>query len=263
MHTAYFLYTVSTTSRTSPASPASGRAGTVHVERAGDVLTITLDGPRGNEITPSMFETILKTLAEEALNPLAKVLLLRATGEAFCTGRERSAQSLAEMRVEAERLIALKRAFRNTPLITVARVHGAASGFGMGFAILADFAIVAQDAPLAFPEMRAGLPPAAIMAYLGEFALPRDAFPLILFGETFSASHAKAIGLVNDVVPIAELDAAVSALVDRILRIDAASARACKELFRTMLQGSFEANCRLATDALAVASATLLRRSAP
>ncbi len=70
-----------------------------------------------------MFETILEALAEEALNPLAKVLLLRASGEAFCTGRERSAQTLAEMR-----------AFRTTPLITVARVHGAALGFGMGFA---------------------------------------------------------------------------------------------------------------------------------
>ncbi len=227
------------------------------------MLSVTLDRPdRGNELSAPMFETLLETLRREAAEPSAKVLMLRGNGAAFCTGRDRAAVDLAGLRAEAARIIALKRALRATPLISVARVHGAAAGFGMGLAMLCDFAVVAEDAPLSFPEMRAGLPPAAIMAYLGQYALPRHAFPLVLFGETFSPAHARDIGLINEVVAPAHLDAAVDALVEKILRVNAMSARACKELFQTMLQGSFDANCRLAVDALAVASSTLLRRPA-
>jgi enoyl-CoA hydratase/carnithine racemase len=187
---------------------------------------------------------------------------LRASGPAFCTGRERAASDLTGLRAEAARLIAVKRALRRTPLITVARVHGAAKGFGLGLAILCDFAIVAADAPLAFPEMRAGLPPAAIMAYLGEYALPRHAFPLVLFGEEFTAEHARAIGLINEVAAPDRLDAAVDELVARICALKPDSALACKELFAAMSQGSFDSNCRLAADALTLASATLMRKVA-
>ncbi len=238
-------------------------AGRVLVHERDGVLTMTLDRPdHGNEITASMFATFAETLRAQAENPTASVLVLRANGKAFCTGRERAANGLADLRAEAVRLIEAKRALRRTPLITVARVQGAAKGFGLGLAILCDFAIVSSDAPLAFPEMRAGLPPAAIMAYLGEYALPRHAFPLVLFGDEFTPEHARSVGLINDVVSPERLDVAVDALVARLRALDAASARACKELFGTMSQGSFDSNCRLAADALTVASATLMRKQA-
>ncbi len=230
------------------------------IARSGAVITVTLDRPPTNELSAEMFAAFSQLLAREAAEPSAKVLVLRGAGAAFCTGRDRATGDLAASRAEGERLVALKRAFRQSPLLTIARVHGAARGFGMGLAILSDFAVVAEDAPLAFPEMRAGLPPAAILAYVSEFALPRHAFPLVLFGETFTAAHAQTIGLIGDVVPLAELDARVDALVAKILAIPGDSARACKELFQTMLAGSFESNGRLAIDALAVASVTLMRR---
>jgi len=249
------VYTVSTTSPTDSAR--------IHVDCAGDVLTVTLDYPeRENEISAAMFERLVDLLGREADVPRAKVLVLRGAGTAFCTGRERSATDLAGMQAEAKRIIALKRALRATPLITVARVHGAAAGFGMGLALLCDFAIVAETAPLQFPEMKIGLPPAAIMAYLGEFALPRHAFPLVLFGDPFTAQHAKDVGLISDVVPMAELDATVDALVKRICAIDAASARACKNSSKQCNSNRSMPNCRLAADALPLASATLIRRAA-
>lgn len=246
---------MSTTSSDPSISP-----GRVLVEQRGAVLTLTLDRPaHGNELTAPMFAALAEQLRAQAEEPSASVLVLRANGPAFCTGRERAALDLSGMRAEAARLIALKRALRRTPLLTVARVHGAAKGFGLGLAILSDFAIAARSAELAFPEMRAGLPPAAIMAYLGEYALPRHAFPLVLFGESFTPEYAKSIGLINEAVDDGELDARIDALVERLLALDPASARACKELFAAMSGGTFDANCRLATDALTVASATLLR----
>jgi enoyl-CoA hydratase/carnithine racemase len=256
-HAAYFWYTVRTTLQESPTETPG-----IAFRYDADVLTVTLDRPPGNEISAEMFSALAAVLAREATAPSVKVLVLRAEGTAFCTGRDRAVGDLALSRREAAQLIALKKAFRESPLITVSRVHGAARGFGMGLAILSDFAIVADDAPLAFPEMRAGLPPAAIMAYLSDFALPRHAFPLVLFAEPFTPAYAQAIGLINHAVPASELDATVDALVTKIRAIDAGSARACKELFQTMLGGTFDANCRLAVDALAVASVTLMRRPA-
>lgn len=251
------------TMRTSSVPPTGGAApGVVHIDRAGEVLTLTLDHPeRGNEITGAMFESVLGTLREEAERPRARVLRLRARGTAFCTGRERAGRDLAGIRAEAARLISLKRALRASPLVSIAEVQGDAFGFGFGLAILCDFAIVAEGAALAFPEMLAGLPPAAIMAYLGEYALPRHAFPLVLFGQPVAPPRALEIGLISQVVTgQAELSAAADELTDRILKLDPQATRACKELFQTMLQGSFDTNCRLAVDALTLASAALAKR---
>ncbi|TAM59837.1 enoyl-CoA hydratase/isomerase family protein [bacterium] len=243
--------------------PASSHgSGAVHIDRAGEVLTFTLDNPeRDNEITGAMFEAMLAVLREEAAAPRARVLRLRARGRAFCVGRERAGQGVAAIRTEAARLVGFKQMLRATPLISIAEIQGDAFGFGCGLAILCDFALAAEHALLAFPEMRAGLPPAAIMAYLGEYVLPRHAFPLVLFGEPFSARRALEIGLVSEVVAdAAHVVAAADTLTQRILQLDPASTRACKDLFQTMLQNSFESNCRLAVEALTICSATMLQR---
>ena len=208
-----------------------------------------------------MFETLLAVFAQEAAAPSARVLRLRANGPSFCVGRERGGRDVPSVRAESARLIELKRMLRRTPLITIAEVQGDALGFGFGLAILCDFALVVQSATLAFPEMRMGLAPAAIMAYLGEFTLPRHAFPLVLFGDSIPPARARDIGLVSDVfADAAAMRAASEELTARILKLDPAATRKCKELFGTMLAGSFEANCRLAIDALTVGSLAILER---
>ena len=87
-----------------------------------------------------------------------------------------------------------------SPLISVAEVQGDAFGFGFGLAIVCDFVYaIAESAALGFPEMKFGLAPAAIMAYLGEYALPRFAFPLVLFGDPIAPPQAQQIGLISHV----------------------------------------------------------------
>jgi enoyl-CoA hydratase/carnithine racemase len=164
------------------------------------------------------------------------------------------------MRRESRRVLDLKRALRNASLISVAEVQGHATGFGFGMAILSDFALVAEGAKLAFPEMRAGLPPAAIMAYLGEYALPRFAFPLVLFGDVIEPRRAVEIGLISQVCSPDRLAPETEALVARILELDSSAARRCKEFFRTAQQNSFDRNCRLAVDALTSGGMALLAR---
>jgi methylglutaconyl-CoA hydratase len=231
------------------------------VERAGAVLSFTLDnGDHGNHITGVMFDAMLSELRAEASTPKARVLRIRAHGKVFCTGRERAGRDAASVRRESSRLVEFKRALRLSPLISVAEVQGDALGFGFGLAILCDFALVAEQATLAFPEMHSGLPPSAIMAYLGEYALPRFAFPLVLFGDPIDPPRALQIGLISQVTSAARLPVEADALVERILQLDAGAARRCKQFFQSAQQKSFDENCRNAVQALTAGSLTVLAK---
>jgi methylglutaconyl-CoA hydratase len=233
----------------------------VAIERAGDVLTFTLNNvEHGNEVTGPMFDAMLAELRAEAARPSARVLRIRARGKVFCTGRERAGKDVGAIHKESARLIELKRALRVSPLISIAEVQGDAFGFGFGLAIVCDFVYVADGASLGFPEMRSGLAPAAIMAYLGEYTLPRFAFPLVLFGDPIAPQYALQIGLISHVSPAGRLTADADALVARILQLEPNSARRCKEFFQTAQQNSFDQNCRLAVEALTVGSMAVLAR---
>jgi methylglutaconyl-CoA hydratase len=231
------------------------------IERTENVLTFTLDNAdHGNQVTGVMFDAMLATLQQEASNPTARVLRIRGRGKVFCTGRERAGRDVETIRNEAARIIEVKRSLRTSPLISVAEVQGDAFGFGFGLAILCDFVLVAEHASLKFPEMRSGLPPAAIMAYLGEYALPRFTFPLVLFGDPIVPQDALRIGLISQVCAPDRLLGDADALVQRILQLDPTAARRCKEFFQTAQQNNFNQNCRLAIDALTVSSMTVLAR---
>ena len=256
----YLLYTVGGVlpQNSHPSDPSPHP---LTIERTGDVLTFTLDNPaRGNQFSGSMFDAMLAELEREASRPAARVLRIRARGNVFCTGRERAGRDAEAIRSEAARIIEVKRGLRTSPLISVAEVQGDAFGFGFGLAILCDFALVAEHAQLGFPEMRAGLPPTAIMAYLGEYTLPRFAFPLVLLGDPISPERALQIGLISQVCPADRLRGEADALVERILRLDPSAARRCKEFFLAAQQQSFEQNCHAALEALIAGSLAVLAK---
>jgi methylglutaconyl-CoA hydratase len=256
-----FLYTVGGVFPETPRHFSNPDVPGLVIERADDVLTFTLNNPEyGNQVTGAMFDAMLATLQEQASRPSARVLRVRARGKVFCTGRERAGRDVETIRGEAARIIEVKRLLRTSPLISVAEVQGDAFGFGFGLAILCDFVLVAEHAGLKFPEMRSGLPPAAIMAYLGEYALPRFAFPLVLFGDPIAPQDALQIGLISQVCAADRLAGEADALVERILQLDPTAVRRCKEFFQTAQQNNFTQNCRLAIEALTVSSLTVLAR---
>jgi methylglutaconyl-CoA hydratase len=249
-------------SRKTTDSSISGSADRgVIIERSAEVLTFTLNNiARRNEVTGAMFDAMLAELRAESARPAARVLRLRARGPVFCTGRERAGRNAAAIRRESARILDFKRTLRDSPLITVAEVQGDAFGFGFGLAILCDFALVAEHAVLKFPEMRSGLAPTAIMSYLFEYALPRFAFPLVLFGDPIDPPRAQQIGLISQVCPADRLAAEAGALVQRIHSLDPAATRQCKQFFRFAQQNSFDQNCRQAVKALKSGSLALLAR---
>jgi methylglutaconyl-CoA hydratase len=84
------------------------------------------------------------------------------------------------------------------------------------------------------------------------------AFPLILFGDPISPVRALQAGLISQICAREQLVGEANALVARILRLDPAAARRCKEFFLGAQQNSFEQNCRRAIEALAEDSLTRL-----
>lgn len=128
-------------------------------------------------------------------------------------------------------------------------MQGDALGFGFGLAIACDLVLLAENASLALPEVRS-VAPSDIMAYLGEYALPRVAFPLVLFGDPVSPVRALQVGLISQICAPEQLVGEANAFVARILRLDPAAVRRCKEFFLAAQQNSFDQNCQCAMEAL-------------
>lgn len=232
----------------------------VLIERVGDVLSFTLNRPdEGNEVSGPMFDAMTAALRGEVAEPSARVLRIRGSGNVFCTGRERAGRDAVTIRPEVARLIELKRLVRSTSMISIAEVNGDAHGFGFGLAILCDFTLVSSSATLAFPEMRKGLPPAAIMAYVGRYALPKALFPMVLFGDTLTPAAALQAGLITQVCEPAALRGDADVLTDRILALDDEGARQCKAFFQAAEETPIEQNFRSATDMLTVTSLRLMQ----
>jgi enoyl-CoA hydratase/carnithine racemase len=106
--------------------------------------------------------------------------------------------------------------------------------------------------------MRHGLPPAAIMAYLGRYAQPKRIFPLVLLAPEFTAAHACDIGLVTQVARPGALRGEVDELVRRILAMDADAVRLCKAYFQAAQGGAIDDNFSEATELLTARTMRLL-----
>ena len=115
----------------------------------------------------------------------------------------------------------------------IARVHGAVAGFGMSLMNACDLAIAADDAYFAAGYRQIGITPDGG----GTYSLPRivgqrRALEILLLGGRFDAAHALAIGLVNRVVPAAELDAAVASVAKALAEGPRNALAATKRLVR-------------------------------
>jgi enoyl-CoA hydratase/carnithine racemase len=180
------------------------------------VLRITLNVPeRRNAIGPQMVNELLWALADAHDDASVRVVVLTGAGKAFCAGGDfgqmtgaADGPALPPKGDYADLLLALTRAEK--PI--VARVNGPAMGGGLGLVAAATFAIAAEDATLGTPEVNVGLFPMMIMAVLARLVPRRKLLEMMLLGQKVSAPEALAAGLVNRVVPAAELDLAVTAL---------------------------------------------------
>jgi methylglutaconyl-CoA hydratase len=212
-----------------------------HLRRTdeGLVTTVALARPETrNALNAALVGEIGRCFEELAEDESVRVVVLTGEGPAFCAGadvgymRDTARFSYEENLADARRLADMFLAVDDLPKPVVARVRGVAMGGGAGLVAAADLAVAEEGARFAFPEVRLGIAPATIAPFVVRKIGYSRARALFLSGERFGAEPARAIGLVHEVVPGEELDAAVERVAAQLLQGGPAAQAAIKEALR-------------------------------
>jgi methylglutaconyl-CoA hydratase len=177
----------------------------VHLSLDSGIATITLDSPANrNALSAPLRAQLRAALEHTADDDEVRVVVLDHTGPVFCAGMDLTEppEALTELPAILERIW-------THPKPVVAKLAGHARAGGIGLCAAADIAIGALHATFAFTEVRLGVVPAVISVTVLPRLLPHAAHELFLTGESFDATRAAAIGLLNAAVPVAQLDAEV------------------------------------------------------
>lgn len=180
----------------------------------GQVAHLTLNRPEAlNALTPAQRDRLIGLLAEASADPSIRAVVLTGTGRGFCAGAdlrgggtagEQVAGDVARViRLGAQRLIG---AVLDCEKPVIAAVNGTAAGLGAHLALACDLVLAAESARFIEVFVRRGLVPDGGGAYLLPRLIgPHRAKELMFFGDAVSAPDAERLGLVNRVVPDADL----------------------------------------------------------
>jgi methylglutaconyl-CoA hydratase len=179
-----------------------------------------------------------------------RVIVLAGAGKHFSAGadlqwmRRASEASLEWNLADARTFAAMLARIESCPKPTVARVQGAALGGGVGLACACDIAIAADNANFSVSEARFGILPAVIGPYVTNAVGKRQAKRLALTTTRIGAAEALAIGLVQQAVALAELDAAIDKTVHELLVGGPNAQREIKALFAQLEVGPITPDVR-------------------
>lgn len=198
---------------------------TLKTERRGASAWIWMNRPA---VHNAFDETLIAELsaafvALDAEADSARVIVLAGAGKSFSAGADlhwmqrQGTASPEQNLADARRLAGLFRTIASCRKPTVARVHGAALGGGMGLAAACDVCIASTEALFATSEVRLGLIPAAIGPYVLRAIGERQATRYFQTGERIAAERARELGLAHEVASPEDLDARVQQIVDALL----------------------------------------------
>jgi methylglutaconyl-CoA hydratase len=230
----------------------------LRIERDGPVATLTLDrADVGNAIDDALIAEFAAALAACGTDPTVRIVVVTGAGRVFSAGadlrwmrRMRDAGAAANVE-DARRTQRLFAAIAELPRPVVARVNGPARGGGVGLLAAADVVVASAEAHFAFTEVRVGIVPATIAPFVIARVGAARARRLFCTGETFGAADAAAWGLVDRVVPPADLDAAVAAVVADLLKGAPGALAAAKQLVRDVVSAEPGAVAALTAELIA------------
>jgi len=190
----------------------------LRLERDGDVATIILDVPEKlNRVSMRARDQLAELFEELGRKEDVRAIVLTGAGEKAFTAGGDIAGFLERGPEELSRLAWNIAAPERCPKPVIAKLRGYAFGVGLELALACDFRIASDDIELALPEVKIGMIPGsggtqrlARMVGLGR------AKDMVMRGRRIDAEEALAIGLVTQVVAPAELDSAVTGLVDEL-----------------------------------------------
>jgi enoyl-CoA hydratase/carnithine racemase len=185
------------------------------------VATLTLNRPAArNALSMGLMEALDQELLAIAENRRIKVVILAANGPAFCAGHDLREIRATPTREAYEAVFALcsrlMQRIVHLPQPVIAQVHGVATAAGCQLVASADLAVAADTARFATPGVNIGLFCSTPMVALSRSVSRKAAMEMLLTGEFVVADRARELGLINRVVPPAELADATMALARQI-----------------------------------------------
>ena len=203
----------------------------VRYDCEGGVAWLTIDRPESRnalsfEVRQGLWAGFRRFIADDA----AAVMVITGTGDrAFCAGGDLKEMADVSLRVPGRDFLPVPGRNLEVGKPLIAAVNGVAYGGGFLLAQMCDLCVAAETAKFAISEARwgRGMPWAAPLPWL---IPPRVALELVLTGEPIDAHRAREIGLVNRVVPLADLNQEVAALAGAIVRNAPLTVRAAKAM---------------------------------
>jgi enoyl-CoA hydratase/carnithine racemase len=210
------------------------------------VVTLTLNRPRAfNALSEAMLTALGEALDRLATDEAVRAVVLAASGKAFCAGHD-----LKEMRAEPSRqyyeqlfaqCTAVMLSIQRLPVPVIARVNGIATAAGCQLVAMCDLAVASNDARFAVSGVNVGLFCATPGVALSRNVPRKAAFEMLVTGDFIAAEQARALGLVNRVVPADALDGEVEALIASIVAKPAVAIAMGKALFYRQIEVGIKA----------------------
>ena len=210
-------------------------------DRRGGVVTLTLNRPaQFNALSEGLLADLQAALDAINADETARVVVIAGAGKAFCAGHD-----LKEMRAHPDRAYQqalfdqcskMMLTLTELPQPVIARVHGIATAAGCQLVSMCDLAVATDTARFAVSGINVGLfcstPSVGLARNLGR----KQAFEMLVTGDFIDAATARERGLVNRVVPAAELDAEVARVADAIVAKSPVAVAAGKRVFYRQLE---------------------------
>jgi len=234
----------------------------------GAVARITFNRPQArNAVNSGMLAAMQRFLQSIEHDRQVRCIVIGGAGDHFMAGgdvigfkealEKPSAERRAEFEARVQSAAPLFVQLARMPQPIVARVQGAAAGAAVGFVAGADIAICGASSIFVVAHVNIGVSPDGSTSYYLPRAIGvRKAKELAILGEKINAQEALALGLVNRVVPDAELDQAIATVVDKIVNAPATSVRRAKLLMQESLGNTLERQLQLEAESFAECAAT-------
>ena len=215
---------------------------------SGGTLTLVLSRPEArNALNLALIRALTAALHEAGDDASVRCVVITGEGKAFCAGgdikdmTERTGKAMATKERLQQGLNRVARAVWELEKPVVAKVNGDATGAGMDLVLACDLAYAADTARFGASFVKVGLVPDTG----GSFTLPRriglhKAKEMLFFGDLIGASEAERLGIVNRVLPAAELDAAVDLIAGRLASAPTKTLGMAKRALHRAMASSFE-----------------------
>lgn len=228
----------------------------VMLSHADGVTTLTLNrAEKFNPLSEEMLVALQNALDSIAKDSSVRVIVLAASGKAFCAGHDlkqmRADPSAAYYKKLFDQCSKLMLTIQKMPQPVIARVQGLATAAGCQLVAMCDLAVAASDAKFAVSGVNYGLFCSTPSVGLSRNIARKQAMEMLLTGEFIDAETARERGLINRVVSADALDAEISKLAMSILAKPAVAIAMGKQLFYSQLEMGIAAAYQLAGETMA------------